>query len=114
MKVRFLTPDPAADQLLPPNRRDGSGVGVNYVDACLKPLKLTLSDGRKVACKRRGLKLTLSIGDKSGDGLLRRLAHGPDEKTIFHEALAEAARNAGAEFIVEDGVFYLDVSEPPT
>lgn len=111
MKVRFFAPDPANDHLLASHRVDGSGVGINYVDASLKPVRLTLEDGRKVTCKRRGLKLTLTIGDKSGEGLLRRLANGPDEKNMFREALVEAARNAGADLIAEDGVYYLDIPE---
>lgn len=111
MKVRFFTPDPAHDRLLGSHMVDASGVGINYVDACLKPIKLTLPDGRKVGCRRRGLKLTISIGDKAGEGLLRRLTHGPDEKTMFREALAEAARQLGAEVTFEDGAYFLDVPE---
>ena len=60
---------------------DGSGVGVNYVDVIAKASKLTLPDGRKLLLKRRGLKLTLAIGDKQGEALLRRLDHGPDVRT---------------------------------
>jgi hypothetical protein len=55
----------ATDAHLPPTKLDGSGIGINYADAYLKPLKLTLPDGRKVACKRRGLKLTFTIGDST-------------------------------------------------
>jgi hypothetical protein len=84
-----------AETLLPDQKPDGSGVGINYADAMLKPVKLTLDDGRKVAFKRRGLKITLTVGDRSGAGLLRRLEHGPDVKAMFRTALAEAARNAG-------------------
>jgi hypothetical protein len=92
------------------NAKDnGSGVGINYADAYIKGVKLTLEDGRKVSIKRRGLKLTLTIGDKSGDGLLRRLQHGPDEKNMLREALKEAARNAGAAFDVEGGVMVLSL-----
>jgi hypothetical protein len=112
MKVRFIALDPANDHLLAGHRVDGSGVGINYVDATLKPLKLTLDDGRKVTCKRRGLKLTLTIGEKSGEGLLRRLANGPSEKKMFREALAEAARSVGADLTVEGDVYYLEVPEP--
>ncbi len=109
MKIRFFTPDPALDHLLASHRVDGSGVGINYVDACLKPVKISLPDGRKVTCKRRGLKLTLTIGDKAGEGLLRRLAHGPDEKKMFREALAEAAGQLGAELSFEDGSYFLEI-----
>jgi hypothetical protein len=96
-----------AEKLLPSVKDDGSGVGINYADAYLKAMKTTLEDGRKVTAKRRGLKLTLTIGDRSGEGLLRRLQHGPDEKTMLREALKEAAQNAGAELDVVDGVLFL-------
>jgi len=108
LKVRIPVDETQLDALLPERRADGSGVGVNYADAFLKPLKLTLEDGRKVACKRRGLKLTLSIGERSGEGLLRRIAHGPDVKPILREALKEAARNAGAAIGFEDGAVVLE------
>ena len=108
MKVKLPLDEAQAAPLLPENKADGSGVGVNYVDALLKPVKLTLEDGRKVAFKRRGLKLTMTLGEKTGDGLLRRLEHGPDAKTIVREAIREAARNAGAEITFEGGGAYLD------
>lgn len=97
-----------AEPFLPESKADGSGVGINYADALLKPLKLTLPDGRKLAVKRRGLKLTLTLGDKAGEGLLRRLPHGPEVKVMVREALREAARNAGAEIHFEDGSVYLE------
>lgn len=105
-KVALGPENPEAEKILGRDD-DGSGVGINYADAYIKGVKLTLEDGRKISIKRRGLKLTLTIGDRSGDGLLRRLSHGPDEKTMLREALKEAARNAGAEFSVEGGVMTL-------
>jgi hypothetical protein len=98
-----------AEKLLPEVVDDGSGVGINYADAYLKAIKITLPDGRKVAARRRGLKITLTIGDRTGDGLLRRLENGPDEKNMLREALREAARSAGAAFDVEAGVMTLEV-----
>jgi hypothetical protein len=79
----------------------------------LKPFKLTLADGRKMLAKRRGLKITLTIGERTGEAILRRLDHGPDEKTIFRKALEEAARNAGAALTMESGAFHLDIPEAP-
>jgi hypothetical protein len=96
-----------ADKLLPEAKDDGSGIGINYADAYLKPFKKILEDGRKVSCTRRGLELTLKVGDKTGKGLMRRLDHGPDAKTILREALNEAAANAGVVFAVEDGMMSL-------
>jgi hypothetical protein len=109
LKVELGPENSEAEKLLA--KDDGSGVGINYADAYIKGVKLTLEDGRKVSIKRRGLKLTLTIGDKSGDGLLRRLQHGPDEKDMLREALKEAARNAGAAFDVEGGVMVLELTD---
>ena len=112
MKVRIGWVNPKAEALLPPNQPDGSGVGVNYVDAYVKPFKLTLEDGRKVTCARRGLKLTLTVGKVKGEGLLRRLEHGPDLKNILRHALDDAAEAAGLSFSEEDGTLYLDDGAP--
>lgn len=101
MRVILPIDDALASAALPEHKPDGSGVGINYADALLKPLKLTLEDGRKLAFKRRGLKITLTLGDKSGEGLLRRLEHGPDPRQIVRRAIEEAARNAGAEIRFE-------------
>ena len=109
MSVKLPLDEAQAEPFLPETKSDGSGVGINYADALLKPVKLTLPDGRKVAVKRRGLKITLAIGDKTGEGLLRRLQHGPEVKVMVREALREAARNAGAEIRFEGGSAYLDV-----
>jgi hypothetical protein len=108
LKVKLPLDEALAAPLLPENKADGSGVGVNYADALLKPVKLTLDDGRKVAFKRRGLKLTMTLGDKTGEGLLRRIEHGPDAKRIVREAIREAAKNAGAEIVFEGGTAYLE------
>ena len=108
IKVTLGPENPEADKFLPPARDDNSGVGINYADAYLKSIKITLDDGRKVFAKRRGLKLTFSIGDRAGEALLRRLQNGPDEKTIVRLALEEAVRNAGARFAVEEGMMVLE------
>jgi hypothetical protein len=106
--VKLPLDEAQAEPFLPENKADGSGVGINYADALLKPVKLTLDDGRKVAFKRRGLKVTLTLGDKTGEGLLRRLEHGPDAKAIVREAIREAARKAGAEITFEGGAAWLE------
>jgi hypothetical protein len=108
MKIALPLDFASAEPQLPENRLDGSGVGINFADAVLKPVKLTLEDGRKVAFKRRGLKITLSVGDKSGEGLLRRLDHGPDVREMLRQALHEAARGAGAEITFEPGGVFLE------
>ena len=104
-----LGPEAAdAAKYLPENRDDGSGVGINYADAYIKAFKTILDDGRKVSCKRRGLKLTLTVGDRKGEGLLRRLEHGPDAQAILRAALDEAAEAAGVRIVTENGTLALE------
>lgn len=98
MKITIPIDETQADGFLPGIKLDGSGVGVNYVDAYLKAFKVTLEDGRKLLAKRRGIRITLTIGDAKGDGLLRRVVHGPDPKVLIREALTEAAQAIGVGF----------------
>ena len=44
MRVKLPLDEAQAAPLLPENKADGSGVGINYADALLKPVKLTLED----------------------------------------------------------------------
>jgi hypothetical protein len=93
----------AAKEKLPHVFRDKSGIGVHYVDAFVAPMNATLSDGTKIACKRRGLKLTLKIGPtKKGDGLMRRLQVSTDPVVMVKAALEEAAKAAGIALQVTD------------
>ena len=80
---------------LPPAFPDKSGIGVHYIDAYVKPMNAALPDGTRVSCKRRGLKLTLRVGTKKGEGIMRRLAVGPDPVVMLPAALKEAADAAG-------------------
>lgn len=106
--IKICDEDTTAEQKLPPDFADNSGIGVHYVDAYIKPLNVTLEDGRKVSCKRRGLKLTLAVGDRSGTGLMRRLEVSPDPKVMLQAALAEAAQAADVKLVVADGAIQLD------
>ena len=107
MKTKLCEVNPEASQKLPQFTDDKSGVGAHYVDAYLKPMNAKLPDGTLVKCKRRGLKITLTIGAKKGEGLLRRLTSGPDPVVMLDAALQEAARAAGVGLSVEEGVIYL-------
>lgn len=109
MKTRIAEENRDAEALIPPSQPDGSRIGVNYADAYLKAFQVDLADGRKVAAKRKGLKVTLQIGDRKGEGLMRRLEHGPNAKVILQKALEEAARAAGSCFSVDGGVLYLEL-----
>ena len=109
MRVTITVDETQAETFLPEVKFDGSGIGINYADQILKPFKVTLSDGRKLLAKRRGLKITMTIGEKQGEAIMRRLEHGPDVKNIFRKALEEAARNAGASIVFEPNTIHLDV-----
>lgn len=97
-----------AEKMLPSNFQDKSGIGVHYVDAYIKPMNVTLDDGTKVTCKRRGLKVTLAMGDKKGEGLMRRLDVSEDPVVMLQAALKEAAENAGLAYRAEDGAIHLE------
>ena len=107
MKIKLCDVNADAEQKLPKYTEDKSGIGVHYVDAYLKPMNTQLPDGNAVKCKRRGLKVMLQVGDKKGDGLMRRLEVGPDPIAMLQRALQDAATNAGVELTVEDGAMYL-------
>ena len=107
VKQRLCEVNGAAGGKLPQHTDDKSGIGVHYVDAYIKPMNTKLPDGTAVKCKRRGLKITLSVGDRKGEGLMRRLDAGPDPVAMLEVALQEAARTAGIELAVEDGVIFL-------
>jgi hypothetical protein len=108
MRLRIGEENTEAEKLLPPAQPDGSKVGVNYADAYLRPLNTDLEDGRKVSLKRKGLKILLAVGEAKGEALLRRLEHGPDPRRMLRRALEEAAAQAGARFVVEGGIVYLE------
>ena len=100
---KVIKENPIAAEWLPENKPDGSGIGVNYVDAFLKPLNCELEDELRLACKRRGLKITVSLGDRKGEAILRRIEHGPDVRSILHAALTEAFAQADAKCEPGDG-----------
>jgi len=109
MKTRIADQNTAAADLLPPNQPDGSGIGINHVDAFIKPFNTELENGTKIACKRKGLKLTLTVGEQSGAAVMNRINDGPDPYQIMLKALETAAQEAGSQFSVEDGGLYLEL-----
>ena len=108
MKHRLWDINPAAITKLPQQTDDKSGIGVHYVDAYLKPMNTKLEDGTPVKCKRRGLKIVLSVGTRKGEGLMRRLDVSRDPIVMLDAALQEAARGAGVQLTVENGAIHLD------
>ena len=109
MKVRLCDVNPAAEEKLPKHTDDKSGIGVHYIDAWIKPMNKKLEDGTPVKCKRRGLKIVLSVGAKKGDGLMRRIDVSPDPVVMLDAALKEAAKAAGIELTVEDGAIFMSL-----
>ena len=85
----------AAKEKLAPELNDKSGIGVHYIDAFIKPMNVKLEDGTRVSCKRKGLKVTLAVGDKKGFGLMRRLDVSRDPQVMLRAALEEAAEASG-------------------
>jgi hypothetical protein len=62
-----------------------------------------------VKCKRRGLKIVLAAGPRKGEGLMRRLEHGPDPVKMLDAALQEAATAAGLTLTVKDGSMFISM-----
>jgi hypothetical protein len=109
MKAKLCDVNPDAPNKLPQHSADKSGIGVHYVDAYLKPMNTTLEDGLRVKCKRRGLKIVLTVGEKKGEGLMRRLDVSRDPTLMLDAALQEAAQDAGVELVVDDGALFIEM-----
>jgi len=107
MKQRLCDVSAEAPSKLPERSDDKSGIGVHYVDAFLKPMNATLPDGTAVKARRRGLKITLTVGAAKGEGLMRRVAVGPDPVAMTAAAIGEAAAAAGVEITIEDGAIFV-------
>lgn len=107
MKTKICDLNPAAKDKLPALTDDKSGIGVHYIDAFIKPMNVKLEDGTPVRCKRRGLKITLTVGTKKGEGLMRRLDVSPDPIVMLDAALQEAATAAGVSLTIEDAAVYI-------
>jgi hypothetical protein len=108
MKLKLCEINTAAKEKLPSVISDKSGIGVHYIDAYLKPMNVALPDGVNVKAKRRGLRITLTVGTKKGEGLMRRLQVSADPEVMLEAALQEAATAAGVGLSVEDGVLYIE------
>lgn len=95
--IKLCDINPAAKEKLPPAFSEKSGIGVHYTDAFIKPMNTKLPDGTRVSCKRKGLKVTLTVGTKKGESLMRRLTVSKDPIVMLNSALQEAAKAAGVE-----------------
>src|ERR1022692_3801185 len=92
----------AAKEKLPPAFKEKSGIGAHYTDAFIKTMNTKLADGTRVSCKRKGLKITLVVGSKKGEGLMRRLEVSKDPVVMLSAPLQEAAKAAGVELKITD------------
>jgi hypothetical protein len=109
MKFRIADENVQAEQLIPPAAPDNSGIGINYADAYIKSINGQLEGGPKVSCKRKGLKIILSIDGKLGEAVMRRVDHGPDVRNMLRRALETAAQAAGGKLSVENGAIFLEL-----
>ena len=105
--IKLCDTNVAAKEKLPPAFSEKSGIGAHYVDAFIKPMNTKLPDGTRVGCKRKGLKLTLTVGTKKGEGLMRRLTVSKDPVVMLQAALQEAAKAAGVELKITDSEILL-------
>lgn len=110
MKIELAPENPTALEQLKPEKNDRSRIGVHYVDAYLKPLKagILLPDGVKFSAKRRGLKVTLTLGTQKGEGLMRRLTVSTDPVVMLRAAIDEASAPLGVKLVVVDGKLCLE------
>jgi hypothetical protein len=109
MKVKLCDLNHAAREKLPEHAADKSGIGVHYVDAFIKPMNTKLEDGTRVKCKRRGLKIVLAVGERTGEGLMRRLDVSRDPVIMLEAALQEAAKVAGIELAIENDAIFITI-----
>src|SRR5580692_6358635 len=105
--IKLCDINPAAKDKLPPVFAEKSGIGSHYVDAFIKPMNTKLPDGTRVGCKRKGLKVTLTVGAKKGEGLMRRLDVSKDPVVMLGAALQEAAKAAGVELKIDGTEIFL-------
>jgi hypothetical protein len=111
--IKLCDINQAAKEKLPPTFAEKSGIGSHYTDAFLKPMNTKLPDGTRVSCKRKGLKITLSVGTKKGEGLMRRLDVSKDPVVMLSAALQEAAKAAGVTLQVTDTEILVDAPPAP-
>jgi hypothetical protein len=100
--IKLCNRNLAAVEKLPPKFQDKSGIGVHYVDAFIAPMNAALPDTTRVSCKRKGLRVTLRVGTKKGDGIMRRLTVSRDPVVMLEACLQEAATAAGVQLQITD------------
>jgi hypothetical protein len=107
-QIEIATIPEDVDQKLPPTRPDGSRIGVNYADAFGKNLNTTLPDGRVLAYKRRGLQVTLTLGDQAATALMDRIAGNEEPITILNQTFEKLAEQLGYRYKYENRKVYFE------
>lgn len=107
--IKLCDVNQAAKDKLPPTAPDKSGIGVHYIDAFIKPMNTKIDNDVRVSCKRKGLKLTLTVGTKKGEGLMRRLEVSADPVVMLKAALHEAAKTAGVELKITESEIFVTI-----
>jgi hypothetical protein len=101
-------PSDVEEKLATNGYADKSGIGVHYMDAYIKPMNTELEDGVKCVAKRRGNKITVTVGDKTGFGLMRRVDVSADPVVMLQACLTEAGEAAGITITEENGSIFVD------
>ena len=96
------------DELLPPGRSDGSRIGVNYSDAFGKCLNVTLAEERIVHYKRRGVEVTLALGEQVARTMIDRATGNEDAEAINRQTLTRLAAQLGCRYVYEDRTVILE------
>src|SRR5687767_6122627 len=107
-KIKVASIPDDVDQSLPAGRPDGSKIGVNYADAFGRHLNTTLPDGRALSYKRRGLQITLALGEQTASALMNRWEGKEDPVTILQQTLGKIAEQLGYRFSYDDRTVYFE------
>ncbi len=105
--IKLCDLDLNAQAKLPPSAADKSGIGVHYIDAYIKPMNTKIENDVRVSCKRKGLKVILTVGAKKGEGLMRRLDVSRDPVVMLQAALQDAAKAAGVELRITESEMFV-------
>ena len=108
-KVKICNvPTDISDKLAANGYADKSGIGVHYMDAYIKPMNTEIEEGLKCIAKRRGNKITITVGDKSGFGIMRRIDVSEDPVVMLQALFVEAGKAAGFVISEDKGAVYID------
>ena len=99
--------DVAAYEWHPKNKADGSEIGINFVDAYIKPLNKAQYLGQAIKAKRRGLKVTVQLGESKGEAIMRAADHEFDVEKTTYQVLRDAFAQLGKEICFQEKSFFM-------